>query len=264
MIFHPPSDYDGMRAAGNLAARTLDMIQSHVVADVTTDHLNTLCHDFIVGYGAIPAPLNYRGFPKSICTSLNHVICHGIPSNRKLVDGDILNIDVTVILNGWHGDTSRMFAVGKPSIKARKLMDVTYDAMMLGIEAVKPGATLGDVGYAIQTFVERHRYSVVREFGGHSIGRQFHEPPCILHYGRPGEGIVLEEGMFFTIEPMVNLGGHELKTLADNWTVVTKDRSLSAQYEHMIAVTDTGYEIFTGDANSQTTHSCSFQPSEWI
>lgn len=245
MIIHHPSDYDGMRAAGRLAAQTLDMIQPHVVAGVTTDELNQLCHDFIIAHDAIPAPLNYRGFPKSICTSLNHVICHGIPCDRKLVDGDILNIDVTVILNGWHGDTSRMYAVGKPSIKARRLMEVTYDALMIGIAAVRPGATLGDVGYAIQSFVERHRYSVVRDFGGHGIGRGFHEPPTVLHYGRQREGIVLKPGMFFTIEPMINIGGPDMKILSDNWTAVTKDRSLSAQYEHMIAVTDTGYEIFT-------------------
>jgi methionyl aminopeptidase len=234
-----------MRAAGKLAARTLDMIAPHVVVGVSTDRLNQLCHDFIIAHDAIPAPLNYRGFPKSICTSLNHVICHGIPSDRRLVDGDILNIDVTVILDGWHGDTSRMYTVGTASIKARKLIEVTYEAMMLGIAAVKPGATLGDVGHAIQSFVESHRYSVVREFGGHGIGRGFHEPPNVAHYGKPGEGIVLREGMFFTIEPMVNIGAHDMKILADNWTAVTRDRSLSAQYEHMIGVTDSGCEIFT-------------------
>lgn len=234
-----------MRAAGQLAARVLDMIHPHVVQGVTTDQLNTLCHDFILANNAIPAPLNYRGFPKSVCISINHIVCHGIPSTRKLLDGDTLNIDVTVILDGWHGDSSRMYSVGESSTRAKKLMDVTYDAMMLGIEMVKPGATLGDVGFAIQSFAERHRYSVVRDFCGHGIGRMFHEQPPILHYGKKGHGVTLYPGMFFTIEPMINIGRWEVKTLADGWTSVTKDRSLSAQYEHTVGVTETGYEIFT-------------------
>jgi methionyl aminopeptidase len=234
-----------MRAAGQLAARVLDMIHSYVVEGITTDQLNTLCHDFILANNAIPAPLNYKGFPKSVCISINHVICHGIPSNRKLLDGDTLNIDVTVILDGWHGDSSRMYSVGKPSTKARNLMDMTYEAMMLGIAQIKPGKTLGDIGFAIQSFAERHRYNVVRDFCGHGIGRVFHEPPAILRYGRKGHGIALHPGMLFTVEPMVNVGGCEVKMLADGWTAVTKDRSLSAQYEHTVGVTETGHEIFT-------------------
>jgi methionyl aminopeptidase len=234
-----------MRAAGQLAAETLDMIQPHVRPGVTTGVLDRLCHEFILAHGAIPAPLNYRGFPKSICTSINHVVCHGIPGDRKLIAGDVLNIDVTVILNGWHGDSSRMFVAGQPSVKARNLMDVTYEALMRGIAAVRPGVTLGEVGHTIQTFVEGQRYSVVRDFCGHGIGRKFHEPPNVLHFGRPGEGPVLKPGMFFTIEPMVNAGRPEVKVLDDGWTAVTRDRSLSAQFEHMIGVTETGCEIFT-------------------
>lgn len=245
MIVHPASDFDGMRAAGKLAAQTLDMIAPHVVAGATTDELNQLCHDFIISHDAIPAPLNYHGFPKSICTSLNHVICHGIPSERRLVNGDIINIDVTVILDGWYGDTSRMYAVGRPSIKAKRLMEITYDALMIGIETIRPGTTLGDLGYAIQSFVEGRRYNVVRELGGHGIGRGFHEEPTIFHHGKKGQGLVLEAGMFLTIEPMVNIGSPDVRLLEDRWTVVTKDRSLSAQYEHTIAVTDSGFEIFT-------------------
>ncbi len=240
-----PEDFPGMRAAGRLAAETLDMIQPHVQPGVTTGMLDKLCHDFILAHDAIPAPLNYRGFPKSICTSINHVVCHGIPGDRRLVSGDVLNIDVTVILNGWHGDSSRMYAAGPPSTKARNLMDVTHAALMRGIAAVKPGATLGDVGHVIQAFVEGHRFSVVRDFCGHGIGRRFHEPPNVLHFGRPGDGPVLKPGMFFTIEPMVNAGRPEVKVLDDGWTAVTRDRSLSAQFEHMIGVTETGCEIFT-------------------
>ena len=245
ITIHRPEDFAGMRAAGLLAARTLDMIQPHVQPGVTTGALDKLCHDFILAHDAIPAPLNYRGFPKSICTSINHVVCHGIPGERRLTAGDILNIDVTVILDGWHGDSSRMYCAGPPSTKARNLMDVTYEAMMRGVAAVKPGATLGTVGHVIQTFVERHRYSVVRDFCGHGIGRKFHEPPNVLHFGRPGEGPMLKPGMFFTIEPMVNAGRPEVKVLEDGWTAVTRDRSLSAQFEHMIGVTETGCEIFT-------------------
>ena len=245
ITIHQPEDFAAMRAAGRLAAETLDMIHAHVQPGVTTAALDKLCHDFIVEHGAIPAPLNYRGFPKSICTSINHVVCHGIPGDRRLVAGDVLNIDVTVILDGWHGDSSRMYAAGQPSTKARNLMDVTYEALMKGVAAVKPGVTLGDVGHVIQTFVEGNRFSVVRDFCGHGIGRRFHEPPNVLHFGRPGDGPVLKPGMFFTIEPMVNAGRPEVKVLDDGWTAVTRDRSLSAQFEHMIGVTETGCEIFT-------------------
>jgi methionyl aminopeptidase len=243
---HSADGFAGMRAAGKLAAEVLDFITPHVVPDVTTERLNQLCHDFIIAHGAIPAPLNYRGFPKSICTSINHVVCHGIPSDRKLMDGDIINIDITVILDGWHGDTSRMFLVGDNiGVKARKLVDVTYEAMMRGIAVVRPGAFLGDIGEAIQTFAENNRFSVVRDFCGHGVGRIFHDAPSVLHYGRRGEGVELKEGMFFTIEPMINAGRYEVKVLADGWTAVTKDRSLSAQFEHTIGVTATGHEIFT-------------------
>lgn len=243
---HTPEDYDGMRKAGRLAAETLDFITPHVVPGVSTETLNQLCHDFIVQAGAVPAPLNYRGFPKSICTSVNHVVCHGIPDEKKkLEDGDIINIDVTVILDGWYGDTSRMFYAGKVGTKARKLCDVTYEAMMRGIEVVKPGATVGDIGHVIQTFAEGHRFSVVRDFCGHGLGRVFHDAPSILHFGKPGTGPELKEGMFFTIEPMINAGKFDVKVLSDNWTAVTKDKSLSAQFEHSIAVTANGYEIFT-------------------
>jgi methionyl aminopeptidase len=242
---HGAEAFAGMRAAGRLAAETLDYVTPFVRPGVTTDELDRLCYDFVDERGGISAPLNYRGFPKSICTSINHVVCHGIPGDRRLDDGDILNIDVTVILDGWHGDSSRMYAVGTPSTKARNLMDVTYDAMMRGVQAVKPGITLGDVGHAIQTFVEGHRFSVVRDFCGHGIGRRFHEPPNVLHFGKPGEGPELRPGMFFTIEPMVNAGRPEVKVLDDGWTAVTRDRSLSAQFEHMIGVTADGVEIFT-------------------
>jgi methionyl aminopeptidase len=245
ITIHQPEDFASMRAAGRLAAETLDMIYPHVQPGVTTAELDRLCHEFIVSHGAIPAPLNYRGFPKSICTSINHVVCHGIPSDRRLLSGDVLNIDVTVILHGWHGDSSRMYAAGVPSTRARNLIDVTWQSLHRGIDAVRPGATLGDVGHAIQRFAEGHRFSVVRDFSGHGIGRRFHEPPNVLHYGRPGEGPVLRPGMFFTIEPMVNVGRPEVKILDDGWTAVTRDRSLSAQYEHMIGVTETGCEIFT-------------------
>jgi methionyl aminopeptidase len=226
ITIHAPEDFAGMRAAGHLAAATLDMITPHVRPGVTTALLDDLCHTFMADHGAVPAPLNYRGFPKSICTSINHVVCHGIPGDRRLDDGDILNIDVTVILDGWHGDSSRMYVAGTPSTKARNLMDITYEAMMRGVRAVKPGVTLGDVGHAIQTFVEGHRFSVVRDFCGHGIGRRFHEPPNVLHFGKPGEGPQLRPGMFFTIEPMVNAGRPEVKVLDDGWTAVTRDRSL--------------------------------------
>jgi methionyl aminopeptidase len=246
IVIHDAQGFAGMRAAGRLGAETLDFITPHVTAGVTTEALDRLCHDFIVSHGAVPAPLGYRGFPKSICTSVNRVVCHGIPNERKtLADGDILNIDVTVILDGWHGDTSRMFFIGKPSVKARRLVEVTYEAMMRGIEAVKPGATLGDIGHACQSHAEKNRFSVVRDFCGHGLGRIFHTAPSILHYGKPGTGTVLREGMFFTIEPMINAGRFEVKVLEDGWTAVTRDKSLSAQFEHSIAVTADGYEIFT-------------------
>ena len=245
IILHTPSEFEGMRKAGHLAARTLDFITPYVKEGITTDELNELCHDFIISHEAIPAPLNYRGFPKSICTSINHVICHGIPSSKKLQNGDIMNIDVTVILDGWYGDTSRMFAIGKIPLKAQKLIDVTYEAMMRSIELVHPGATLGDIGHAIQTYAESKGFSVVRDFCGHGLGREFHAPPEVLHYGKPHTGLELKEGMFFTIEPMINAGGYEMKILGDGWTAVTRDKSLSAQYEHSLGVTATGYEIFT-------------------
>jgi len=243
---HTPDDFEGMRNAGRLAAQTLDMITEHVQPGVTTDELNTLCHDFTVAHGAQPAPLNYRGFPKSICTSINHVVCHGIPGDKKLQNGDIINIDVTPILDGWYGDTSRMFYVGdKVSVKAKRLIDVTFEAMWRGIKVVKPGATVGDIGHAIQEYAESQRCSVVRDFCGHGLGRVFHDAPNIMHFGAAGKGDELKEGMFFTIEPMLNLGRFDVKLLSDGWTAVTKDRSLSAQFEHSLAVTADGYEVFT-------------------
>ena len=245
ITIHAPEDFAGMRAAGRLAAETLDMITEHVKPGVTTATLDRICHEFILANGATSASLNYRGYPKSVCISINHVVCHGIPGERRLDNGDILNIDVTVILDGWHGDTSRMYAAGTPSTRARNLIDVTYEALMLGVGAAKPGATLGDIGFAIQTYVEKQRFSVVRDFCGHGIGRRFHEPPNVLHFGRPGEGPALRPGMFLTVEPMVNAGRPEVKILDDGWTAVTRDRSLSAQFEHMIGITETGCEIFT-------------------
>ncbi len=235
-----------MRVAGKLAAQVLEMIEPHVVAGVTTNELDQLCHDFIVNeQQAIPAPLNYRGFPKSICTSINQQICHGIPSDKKLKNGDIVNIDITVIKDGYHGDTSKMFCVGNVAPHARRLVEITREALFLGIEQVRPGATLGDIGHAIQKHAEKNRYSVVREFCGHGIGKNFHEDPHVMHFGNPGEGMMLESGMIFTIEPMLNIGKRHMKVLKDGWTAVTKDRSLSAQWEHTILVTDDGYEILT-------------------
>jgi methionyl aminopeptidase len=245
ITIHDPADFAGMRAAGRLAAESLDMLVPHIKPGITTDEIDRLVHDFTVAHGAVPATLGYRGFPKSCCISLNHVVCHGIPGERKLIDGDILNIDVTVILDGWFGDTSRMFVAGRPSTRARMLLDVTHEAMTRGIAAVRPGGTLGDVGHAIQTYVESQRFSVVRDFCGHGIGRQFHAAPNVLHFGRAGEGVTLRPGMFLTIEPMVNAGRPEVKVLDDGWTAVTRDRSLSAQFEHMIGVTDDGCEVFT-------------------
>ena len=242
---HGPEDFEGMRKAGQLAAACLDMITPHVVPGITTEALDKLLHDFMLDHGAVPATLGYRGYPKSSCISINHVVCHGIPGDRRLVEGDILNIDVTPILDGWYGDTSRMYVAGEPSRKAALLMDVTHESLLRGIAAVKPGATLGDIGHAIQSYVEKQRFSVVRDFCGHGVGRTFHAPPNILHFGRPGEGPKLKEGMFFTIEPMVNAGRPEVKVLDDGWTAVTRDRSLSAQFEHMLGVTATGCEVFT-------------------
>jgi len=247
IIIHGQEDFEAMRKAGKLAAELLDYITPFVEVGVTTNEIDKLCDDFTIEHGAISAPLNYKGFPKSICTSINHVVCHGIPSDRKLKNGDIINIDVTVILDGWYGDTSRMFYVGdKTPVKANLLVDVTYDAMMLGIEAVKPGATLGDIGHSIQKYAESKRFSVVRDFCGHGLGKIFHTAPSILHYGEAGEGLKLEEGMFFTIEPMINAGKWQIKIdEKDGWTATTRDRSLSAQFEHSLAVTETGFEIFT-------------------
>jgi len=244
---HNKEDFAGMRKAGKLAAELLDYITPHVQPGVTTDELDKLCAEYTTKQNAISAPLNYKGFPKSICTSINHVVCHGIPDpEKKLKEGDILNLDVTVIVDEWYGDSSRMFMVGdKISRKAERLVDVTYDSMMAGIEAVKPGATLGDIGHAIQQVAEGERFSVVRDFCGHGIGKIFHTAPSVVHYGQPGEGAVLEAGMFFTIEPMINAGKWQIKVLDDGWTAVTRDRSLSAQFEHTLAVTDDGFEIFT-------------------
>ena len=235
-----------MRVAGRLAAEVLDMIAAHVRPGVTTDELNRICHQYITEQQqAIPAPLNYRGFPRSICTSLNQVVCHGIPSDRKLRDGDMLNIDITVIKDGFHGDTSRIFHVGRPSIKARRLAGITFEAMWAGIRQIAPGKRLGDIGHAIQTLAESRGLSVVREYCGHGIGRVFHEPPNVLHYGEPGTGIGLREGMTITVEPMLNEGRPETRLLPDGWTVVTRDRKLSAQWEHTVLVTSEGYEVLT-------------------
>ncbi len=249
-------DIEKMRIAGKLASEVLDFITPYVVHGVTTDELDKLCHDYIVDVQkAIPAPLNYapdghRPYPKSICTSINQQICHGVPSDKALKNGDILNIDITVIKDGYHGDTSRMFYVGEVTNQAKRLCEITYQAMWLGISKVKPGATLGDIGYAIQTFTEKSGYSVVREFCGHGIGQVFHEDPQVLHYGKPGMGVVLKTGMMFTIEPMINAGKRDIKHMPDGWTIVTKDRSLSAQWEHTILVTETGYEVMTLSSGS--------------
>ncbi|WP_374513155.1 type I methionyl aminopeptidase [Niveibacterium sp.] len=243
---HTPSELAQARTAGELAASVLAMIAPHVRPGVTTNELDRLCHDYITGpLGAIAANVGYGGFPKTICASPNHVICHGIPNDRPLVDGDILNIDVAVIKDGWFGDTSRMYLVGEPNKQARRLVRNAFDAMCAGIEAVKPGATLGDVGYAIQTVAAQAGFSVVRDYCGHGIGQVYHDAPEVRHYGRRGEGLVLEPGMLFTIEPMINAGKATSALLADGWTVVTKDRSLSAQWEHMVAVTETGFDILT-------------------
>ncbi len=242
---HGPEGFAGMRAAGKLAAACLDMLVPHVKAGVTTRTLDDLSREFVFDNGALPACLFYRGYRHTICTSLNHVVCHGIPGPRVLRDGDIVNIDVTVIVDGWHGDTSRMYAVGEPKKRDVRLMDTTYEAMMAGIKAIRPGATLGDIGYAIQRCAEAERFSIVRDFCGHGLGRIFHDAPNILHYGRPREGIALRPGMIFTVEPMVNAGGRDVKVLNDGWTAVTKDKQPTAQFEHSVGVTDTGVEIFT-------------------
>ena len=239
------ADIEAMRPACHHAADTLVMIEPYIKPGITTDEINELVHDFTIKAGAIPAPLNYHGFPKSVCTSVNHVVCHGIPGNKTLNDGDIINVDVTSILNGWHGDNSKTFFVGTPKIRAKKIVEVAHQALEIGIEVVRPGATLGDIGHAIQSYVEGEKCSVVREYCGHGIGRVFHEEPQVLHYGRAGDGLKLKAGMVFTIEPMVNVGRSAVKLLGDNWTVVTRDKSLSAQFEHTMVVTETGCEILT-------------------
>jgi methionyl aminopeptidase len=242
---HGPAAFAGMRKAGRLVAECLDMLTDEVKPGVTTEHIDRLVYGFAMDHQALPATLMYRGYRKSTCTSVNHVVCHGIPGDKPLKDGDIVNVDVTLILDGWHGDSSRMFAVGSVPRRAERLIEVTYEAMMRGIAVIRPGATSGDIGFAIQSFVEAQHMSVVRDFCGHGLGRLFHDEPNIVHVGRQGEGIVLKPGMFFTVEPMINLGRPHVKVLSDGWTAVTRDRSLSAQFEHTVAVTDTGVEIFT-------------------
>jgi methionyl aminopeptidase len=242
---HGPEAFEGMRKAGRLVAEALDMLTDYVQPGVATERIDDLVLEFALDNGALPATLNYRGYTKSTCTSLNHVVCHGIPGPRPLRETDIVNIDVTLIVDGWHGDSSRMYPVGEISRKAERLIEVTYEAMMRGIAAVKPGATTGDIGAAIQFYAEAERCSIVRDFCGHGLGRVFHDRPNILHYGEPGEGIRLEPGMLFTVEPMINLGKPHVKMLSDGWTAVTRDRSLSAQFEHTVGVTETGCEVFT-------------------
>ncbi len=246
------TEIEHMRLAGKLAADVLEMIEPSIRPGVTTDELDHLCHDYIVNVQhAIPAPLNYHGFPKSICTSVNHVVCHGIPSDKRLKDGDVVNMDITIIKNGFHGDTSKMFYVGTPAIKAQRLVEASYACLKLGIEMVRPGARLGDIGAAIQAYAETRNFSVVREYCGHGIGREFHEEPQVLHYGQAGTGFTLEPGMTFTIEPMINAGKRHVRLLPDNWTVVTKDHSLSAQWEHTVLVTETGFEVLTARPDEQ-------------
>lgn len=239
-------EIEKMRIAGKLASEVLEMIEPHVQPGITTEELDRICHEYMVNeQKVIPAPLNYKGFPKSICTSVNHVVCHGIPNDRKLKDGDVVNIDITVIYEEYHGDTSKMFLVGNPNQQRRRVCEISRDCLLIGIDLVKPGTTLGDIGHAIQTYAEKNRCSIVREYCGHGIGRVFHEEPQVLHYGKAGTGAVLEPGMTFTIEPMVNLGKRNVSTLPDGWTVVTKDRKTSAQWEHTILVTDDGHEVLT-------------------
>jgi methionyl aminopeptidase len=240
------AEIEKMRVAGRLAAEVLEMIAPHVQPGVSTDELNRICHDYIVNeQQAIPAPLNYHGFPRSICTSVNHVVCHGIPADKVLKKGDIVNLDITVIKDGYHGDTSQMFFIGEPSVKARRLVEIARECLVLGIKMVKPGVHLGDIGHAIQQHAESNHYSVVREYCGHGIGREFHEEPQVLHYGSRGSGIELRPGMIFTIEPMINAGNRNVSLMRDGWTVVTKDRSLSAQWEHTLLVTEEGVEVLT-------------------
>jgi methionyl aminopeptidase len=252
---YQPDDFAGMAKAGALAAQILDDIAPHVFPGQSTGEIDRLITQMVDDAGAISATIGYKGYQHASCISVNHVVCHGIPGDKKLKSGDILNIDVTVIVDGWFGDTSRMYVAGAPSRKAERLIDVTHDALMKGIEAAKPGNTFGDIGYAIQLYAESHRMSVVRDFCGHGLGRVFHAPPNVLHYGRPGIGARLEEGMFFTIEPMINLGRPETKVLADDWTAVTRDKSLSAQFEHSIGITADGCEIFT------LSHNGTFHPT---
>jgi methionyl aminopeptidase len=242
---HGPEAFEGMRRAGQLAARILDSLVPHVVPGVTTAEIDAIVYRMTTEAGAVPATLGYRGFTRSCCTSINHVVCHGIPGDRALKDGDIVNIDVTPILDGWHGDTSRMFFVGDVPIKARKLVDITYECLDLGLRQAKPGNHLGDIAHAIQSHAEKNRYTVVRDFCGHGVGRLFHDSPEVVHAGRPGTGPELRTGMFFTVEPMINIGRPDVKVLEDGWTAVTRDRSLSAQFEHSIGITETGCEIFT-------------------
>ena len=242
---HGPEAFEGMRKAGRLVAEALDLMVEFAKPGVTTDALDKIAHEFTCDHGAFSAPLDYRGYRKAICTSINHVVCHGIPDAKPLRDGDIVNIDITVFLDGWHGDSSRMYWIGDVPRRAQRLCEVTYEALLRGISVVKPGATTGDIGHAIQTYAESERCSVVREFCGHGLGRLFHDEPNILHYGHKGQGVVLKEGMFFTIEPMINLGKPQVKILSDGWTAVTRDRSLSAQFEHAMGVTATGVEVFT-------------------
>jgi len=242
---HGPEDFAAMRKAGRVAAEALDLLVPLVKPGVTTNALDKFVFEFSRDNGVYPAPLHYRGYRKSICTSINHVVCHGIPDDKPLREGDIVNIDVTFVVDGWHGDASRMYCAGAPSVKARRLVDVTYECLLRGIAAVRPGATTGDIGYAIQTYAEAERCSVVRDFCGHGLGELFHDEPNILHLGRRGEGVPLKPGMFFTIEPMINLGGPNVKVLADGWTAVTRDRQLTAQFEHSVGVTETGCEVFT-------------------
>ena len=241
-----PEEIEKMRVAGRLAAQVLEMIEPHIQPGISTDELDRICHEYIVNeLQAIPAPLNYRGFPRSICTSVNHVICHGIPGDKKLKNGDIINVDITVIKDDYHGDTSKMFFVGKPTVQGKRIIEVAHKALWIGIDMVRPGVRLGDIGHAIQTYAEGQHCSVVREYCGHGIGREFHEEPQVLHYGKPNTGMELKPGMTFTIEPMVNAGKRHTKLLPDGWTVVTKDHSLSAQWEHTILVTEDGHEVLT-------------------
>ncbi len=242
---HPAEDYEGMRNAGRLAAECLDMLCEHMLPGVLTEDLDRMAREFMLDHGSTPACLYYRGYPKTLCISANHVVCHGIPGEKTLKDGDIVNVDVTLILDGWHGDTSRMFAIGNVKRRARRLIDITYEALERGIAQVRPGAYLGDIGHAIQSYAEAERCAVVRDFCGHGLGQVFHDVPNVLHYGQPKTGVELKEGMFFTIEPMLNLGKPAVKILSDGWTAVTRDRSLSAQFEHSIGVTADGAEIFT-------------------